>query len=123
MTDFEQPESYVFIDDGRLPEEQPGAIFDMSHGCRMTDSVRRAFESHESAEDPHFVKKIDVNMMEDESREVLAKAAVFGQTAVAVATAGSERMSLSVKLANAAREFGSPGFADKLKVELEKGEA
>ncbi|OGL29831.1 hypothetical protein A3D14_02515 [Candidatus Saccharibacteria bacterium RIFCSPHIGHO2_02_FULL_47_12] len=27
MTDFEQPTGYMFIDDGRLPEEQPGMIW------------------------------------------------------------------------------------------------
>ena len=42
MVDFEQPTGYLFIDDGRLPEEQPGMPFITPHGMRITGEALAA---------------------------------------------------------------------------------
>lgn len=101
----------MHIDDGRLPEEQPGVPFDTSHGCRMTaDAVRM--------QDLDYTRPTQWDRsLPEATPEETAEAVKLGSAALAHATelAGvPEGASVRARVEAVATALTSPGFLDSL---------
>lgn len=101
----------MYIEDGRLPEEQPGTPFDTPHGCRMTtDAVRM--------QDPSYTRPTQGERgLPEATPEEIAAAIKFGSAALAHATLMaqlSEGASMRARIEGVATAMTSPGFIDSL---------
>src|SRR3989338_2074351 len=110
MTEFRQPEGYVFIDDGRLPEEQPGMPFVCKNGMRIAQSALGVLGRPELS-----VPEV-INPTPEEERE-------HNRVAVAVINAASQGIDqrLSPLSGQRIRGFADnvvrPGFASQIRTE------
>lgn len=99
----------MYIDDGRLPEEQPGVMFDMSHGVRMAAS---SFEEDWWSNSSVTFEEVPTD---PESQAAMILGDKFAVAALQLAAAETRPgMSLQKRLEVTNAAMLAPGFAQRV---------